>query len=171
MSNHVDPVDRPSQRGGRALVVAGMAAVALFLAYLVLGMPGMDHGPSDSMEPMESMESMDDGSMTYASLSAGDFDARMTEGAFVVNVHRPYEGEIDGTDAFIAYDEIVGDRRLPSDPDTPILLYCESGRMSATAADALVGAGYTDVAHLDGGMQAWEAAGKAVTQGRAADDG
>src|SRR3546814_12596944 len=82
----------------------------------------------------------------------------MSKGAFVVNVHRPYEGEIDGTDAFIDYDEIVGDRRLPSDTDTPIVLYCETGRMSAIAADALVRVGYTDVAHLEGGIVAWEAA-------------
>lgn len=108
------------------------------------------------------MASMDHGSMTYASLSAGDFETRMSESAFVVNVHRPYEGEIDGTDAFIDYDEIVGDRRLPSDTDTPVLLYCRTGRMSATAADALVGAGYSDVAHLEGGMEAWEAAGMPV---------
>ena len=106
------------------------------------------------------MASMDHASMTYESLRVGDFEARMAQGAFVVNVHRPYEGEIDGTDAFIAYDEIVGDRRLPSDTVTPILLYCQTGRMSATAAKALISAGYTDVAHLEGGMEAWEAASR-----------
>lgn len=169
MSDEVDPTGRPAQHSGRALVVVVVAAAALFLAYLVLGMPGMDHGPSGdegSMASMESMESMDDASMTYASLSVDDFDARISQGAFLVNVHRPYEGEIDGTDAFIDYDDIVGDRRLPSDPDTPILLYCETGRMSATAADALVNAGYTDVAHLEGGMEAWKAASKAVLRQR-----
>lgn len=159
MSDEVDPAGPPAQDSGRALVVAGAAVLVLFLAYLVLGMPGMDHGPSGDEG---SMASMDHGSMTYASLSAGDFETRMSEGAFVVNVHRPYEGEIDGTDAFIDYDEIVGDRRLPSDTDTPVLLYCRTGRMSATAADALVGAGYSDVAHLEGGMEAWEAAGMPV---------
>lgn len=159
MSEEVDPPGRPAQHSGRALVVAGGAVVALFVAYLVLGMPGMDHGPSGDEG---SMASMDHASMTYASLPAGDFEARMAQGAFVVNVHRPYEGEIDGTDAFIDYDEIVGDRRLPSDTEAPILLYCRSGRMSAVAADALVDAGYTDVAQLEGGMQAWEATGMPI---------
>lgn len=149
----------PPQRTGRALVVAGAAAVALFLVYLVLGMPGMDHGPSGE-EP--SMAPMDHASMSYESLSVSDFEARMSKGAFVINVHRPYEGEIDGTHAFIDYDEIVGDRRLPSDTGTPIVLYCETGRMSAAAAEALVDAGYTAVAHLEGGMVAWEGAGMPV---------
>jgi rhodanese-related sulfurtransferase len=155
MSDDAEAVGRPPQHSGRALVVAGAVAVALFLVYLVLGMPGMDHGPSVEES---SMAAMDHGSMSYESLPVGDFEARMSKGAFVVNVHRPYEGEIDGTDAFIDYDEIVGDRRLPSDTDTPIVLYCETGRMSAISADALVRAGYTDVAHLEGGMVAWEAA-------------
>jgi len=88
----------------------------------------------------------------------------MAQGAFVVNVHRPYEGEIDGTDASIPYDEIAGDPSLPSDKGTPILLYCQTGQMSATASDSLASAGYTDVAHLRGGMAAWEEAGKPISR-------
>jgi rhodanese-related sulfurtransferase len=160
MSDDDEPAGRPAQHSGRALVVAGVAAAALFVVYLVLGMPGMDHGPSGGEE--SSMASMDHGSMSYESLQVRDFEARMSTGAFVVNVHRPYEGEIDGTDVFIDYDEIVGDHRLPSATNAPIVLYCETGRMSAIAAEALVSAGYTDVAHLEGGMVAWDAAGMPV---------
>jgi len=162
----VEPDDAPTRHGGRALALVALAAGALFVGYLVLGMPGMDHGPAEG----GSMASMDHASGMYASLSAEDFAARMSQGAFVVNVHEPYEGEIDGTDAFIAYDEIAGDRRLPSDTDTPVLLYCRSGQMSVTAADALVRAGYRDVAYLDGGMDAWEAAGMPIRSARAGED-
>jgi len=163
MSNGVEPVVQPTERSGRALVVAGAVAAAAFVAYLALGMPGMDHGPSDAGGSMASMD-MDRGAMGYASLSVDDFAARLSQEAFVVNVHRPYEGEIDGTDAFIDFAEIVGDPRLPADTDTPILVYCKTGRMSAAAAEDLVDAGYTDVAHLDGGMEAWEAAGRPLLQ-------
>jgi len=160
MSRETEPVDPPATRSGRALVVAGVVAGGLFVAYLALGMPGMDHGPTDAEGSMASMESMDHEAMEYAALSVDEFAAQMSEGAFVVNVHRPYAGEIDGTDAFIEFDDIAGDRRLPAEPDTPILLYCKTGRMSAVAAEALVTSGYTDVAHLEGGMEAWESAGR-----------
>ena len=82
----------------------------------------------------------------------------------LVNTHIPYEGEIEQTDAFIAFAESgpqrVGD--YPADKDAQIVLYCRSGRMSDIVAAELVQAGYTNVWNLDGGMIAWERAGYAV---------
>ncbi len=79
---------------------------------------------------------------------------------FFVNTHIPYEGEIEGTDAFIAYDETAQQLdSYPADKNAKIVLYCRSGRMSAIAAQELVKAGYTNVWNLDGGMVAWEQAG------------
>lgn len=95
--------------------------------------------------------------------SPEDFATRIGHPAtFLINVHTPYEGEIAGTEVFIAFDQIDGDPRLPADKDTEILLYCRSGRMSAVAADVLVEAGFTNVVDLEGGMVAWEAAGMTV---------
>jgi rhodanese-related sulfurtransferase len=50
--------------------------------------------------------------------------------------------------------------RKEFDPDKHIVLYCASGGRTALAADALQQLGYTNVAHLDGGFNAWNAAGK-----------
>ncbi|HET9769991.1 MAG TPA: rhodanese-like domain-containing protein [Acidimicrobiia bacterium] len=100
----------------------------------------------------------------YARHDPATFEERMkNEQAFVVNVHIPYEGELDGTDAFIPYDKIKGDPRLPADKGTEILLYCKSGRMSEEAGADLHEEGYTNIAHLEGGMKAWEASGRKVT--------
>lgn len=77
----------------------------------------------------------------------------------VVNVHVPYEGHIEGTDVFVPFDEIGDWAGLPADKDAPLALYCRSGNMSATASDALASLGYTDLVDLEGGMQAWTAAG------------
>ena len=80
--------------------------------------------------------------------------------AFVVNVHVPYEGEIDGTDAFIPFDSIEEHAaELPTDKTAPLYIYCRSGRMSAAATPALQRLGYVNIIDLKGGMQAWEAAG------------
>jgi rhodanese-related sulfurtransferase len=97
----------------------------------------------------------------FGRLDPEQFASRMGDaGAQVINVHIPYEGELEQTDAFIPFDRIVGDARLPADKGSEVLLYCKSGRMSETAGKALNQAGYTDVSHLEGGMKAWEAAGK-----------
>jgi rhodanese-related sulfurtransferase len=49
--------------------------------------------------------------------------------------------------------------RTEFDPSRRTILYCASGGRSALAADTLQGLGYQRVAHLDGGLKAWQAAG------------
>lgn len=79
---------------------------------------------------------------------------------FFVNVHVPYEGEIAGTDAHIAYDTITENLEcFPSEKDAEIVLYCMSDRMSGIAAEQLALRGFSNVSHLSGGMIAWEAGG------------
>jgi rhodanese-related sulfurtransferase len=45
------------------------------------------------------------------------------------------------------------------DPSKRTILYCASGGRSALATDALQTLGYTNVAHLDGGLKAWKESG------------
>ena len=78
----------------------------------------------------------------------------------LINVHVPYEGEIEKTDANIPYNEIqrIVDK-LPPDKNAMVVLYCRSGRMSRETTEALVTLGYTNVWNLDRGMIGWEQAG------------
>ena len=97
-------------------------------------------------------------------LPPAEFAAFISENPDVplINVHIPYEGHIDGTDAFVPVDEIGTWEGLPADRDAPIALYCRSGSMSAQATATLVDLGYTNLVDLDGGMNAWTAAGNTL---------
>jgi len=78
----------------------------------------------------------------------------------LINVHIPYEGEIEKTDLFIPYNEIEQNlHKLPADKNAKIVLYCRTNRMSDIAARILVKLGYTNVWSLDGGMIAWKLKG------------
>jgi len=77
-----------------------------------------------------------------------------------INVHIPYEGEIEPTDLFLPYDEaaqLVSE--LPKDKNAKIVVYCRSGRMSRIAVEEWSKAGYTNLYDLVGGFRAWEDAG------------
>jgi len=47
-------------------------------------------------------------------------------------------------------------------PNNRVILHCATGGRSALAAHTLRTLGYTNVAHLDGGIEAWKSAGKPV---------
>lgn len=84
---------------------------------------------------------------------------------FFVNVHVPYEGEIENTDAFIPHNKIADNlEKLPKDKNARIVLYCRSGRMSEIAARGLAQLGYTQVSHLSGGMIDWEKNGYKINK-------
>ena len=55
--------------------------------------------------------------------------------------------------------------RKEFDPDRRIILQCASGGRSALAAAMMQDLGYTNVAHLEGGINAWKASGKPIEPG------
>jgi rhodanese-related sulfurtransferase len=58
--------------------------------------------------------------------------------------------------------------RREFDPNRRVILHCASGGRSALSADLLQQMGYGSVAHLDGGLTAWKAAGQPVEGGQQA---
>jgi rhodanese-related sulfurtransferase len=89
----------------------------------------------------------------------------VAEGAVLVDVREPAERQNDGTIQGAVHAprgmlEFYADPNSPYhrpelDPSRRTILFCASGGRSALGAVALAGLGYTDVAHLDGGVKAW----------------
>src|SRR3972149_11843237 len=79
----------------------------------------------------------------YIDIASGElYEMLKSKDFYFVNVHTPYEGEIEKTDAFIPYNEIDRNlNNLPNDKNAKIVLYCRSGRMSTIAAQKLVDLG------------------------------
>ncbi|MBZ0275637.1 MAG: rhodanese-like domain-containing protein [Anaerolineae bacterium] len=91
-----------------------------------------------------------------------DILANQPDAYTIVNVHIPYEGEIEGTDLKIAYNDINALTAALPDKDAPIILYCRSGNMSAQATRALVELGYSQIYDVPGGMIAWQSSGRLI---------
>ncbi len=132
------------------------------VAFVVLGLL-IATGPVAGQTPAPQRVPVDGGGH-YTDVSPGGLAAMLQKKNFpLINVHVPYEGEIQETDLFIAFDRIQADlAQLPADKGARIVLYCRSGSMSATAARTLVKLGYLDVWNLDGGLIAWKQGGHPV---------
>ncbi len=140
------------------LIILGLASLAL------VACTGQTASPPSGLEvdlAEQTQQVPVEGGGSYTDVSAAGLAAMLETKDFpLVNVHIPYEGEIEGTDLFIPFDEIGQNLdELPADKDAQIVLYCRSGSMSATAARELVKLGYTDVWNLGGGMIAWKQLG------------
>lgn len=104
--------------------------------------------------------------ITFKNISPKELQSQLKNKGFLfVNVHVPYEGEIEKTDLFIPYDKIEKNlNKLPK--NKKIIFYCRSGRMSQEAADKLIKLGYKNVYNLTGGMHNWQSLGLPIIKSR-----
>jgi rhodanese-related sulfurtransferase len=102
---------------------------------------------------------------TIENLSPDEFETVIqNESVFLLNVHTPFQGEINRTDEIIEDWENIEKYmdKLPKDTSLPIAVYCRSGRMSEAVAEDLKAMGYQKIYNLDGGMNAWEESGRKI---------
>ena len=104
-------------------------------------------------------------------LSPAQVAAEMAEGqAVLIDLREPDErlqngaipGAINAPRGMLEFyaDPTTPYHRPEFDPAHRIIVHCLSGGRSALAADTLQKMGYTNVAHLDGGLKAWKEAGQ-----------
>ncbi|NIN93489.1 MAG: rhodanese-like domain-containing protein [Anaerolineae bacterium] len=143
----------------RAIVLALMAVIVLVVAACGTGAQGIE--PSPATQAMQTQRVPVEGGGSYTDVNAAGLASMLENKDFLlINVHIPYEGEIEGTDLLVPYNDIQRNLdKFPADKTAKLVVYCRSGGMSTIAARTLVELGYTDVWNLDGGMIAWKDAG------------
>jgi len=100
----------------------------------------------------------------YSQLTANQLAKIIDQKDFpLVNVHVPYNGEIPGTDANIAYYDLERIVQLFPDRKSTIVIYCRSGAMSYKTAVGLVKMGYEKVIDLTGGYNSWRSLGQPLS--------
>ncbi len=138
-----------------------LSGFALLTAFLI----GACSSTDDATQTISVNDSVP--TATYRTLSIDDLADVMadTDRAYtVINVHIPYQGEIEGTDSNLAFNDIEALTTALPDKNAPIILYCRSGNMSEQATRDLVELGYTQVYDVPGGMNAWQSSGRTIGQ-------
>jgi rhodanese-related sulfurtransferase len=110
-------------------------------------------GQIDNLDPEQMAREAADGALIVDIREASERDET---GAIPGAVHVPR-----GLLEFKA-DTSVPTHQPDLDPSRRTILYCATGGRSALAVLTLEHLGYTDVAHLGGGIQGWIAAGRPV---------
>ena len=111
-------------------------------------------------------------SMGYK-LSSAELMTQQSNGVVIVDIRRNEEwkdtGIINGAETITAFtkagslhpDFQAKFASLVSNPDTPVVLYCRSGRRTGILRDALeTSMGFTKAMHLSGGIVGWRKDGK-----------
>lgn len=102
---------------------------------------------------------------TYTTVPVQDLRAAQEKGEYVLDVRTDaeyQEGHVPGAVLLPLAD--LGTRMTEVPKNRPVYVICRSGSRSAQASAQLVKAGYTQVINVDGGMNAWTAAGYPVSR-------
>jgi molybdopterin/thiamine biosynthesis adenylyltransferase/rhodanese-related sulfurtransferase len=107
-----------------------------------------------------------DARATVPEVSTGETERLVGRGARLVDVRENSEWEeghvVDALHISKSYLEQRIEAAVP-DRSVPVILYCASGVRSLFAAQTLQSMGYTDVASMTGGFQAWKSEGRSWT--------
>lgn len=85
----------------------------------------------------------------------------------VIDVRTPKEyktGHIDGAINLHVYDKDFAARLDSLDKNKTVYVYCKAGGRSAEAVQSMKNKGFLHIVELDGGIDAWNEAGKPVKQ-------
>ena len=120
------------------------------------------------------MDMVKDAKARVQNLTPEQVEKELQAGALLVDIREPEERKEAAIKGSLAAPrgmlEFYADASLPYHkkelaPERRIILHCGSGGRSALAADTLQQMGYSNVAHLDGGIKAWKDSGRPTEPG------
>ncbi len=108
----------------------------------------------------------EDAQSEVAEMSVAELKERVADGAQVLLLDVRTDAEVRA--GMLAHAvhipvEEVEARADELDPEGVWIVYCKSGKRSMTAAQRMVAKGFRSVANLEGGIEAWRAAGGAIS--------
>jgi molybdopterin/thiamine biosynthesis adenylyltransferase/rhodanese-related sulfurtransferase len=92
-------------------------------------------------------------------LTPAEFEREIGDGAVLLDTREPHEfaeAHIEGAELVPPSEVTARIDELAPDSDERIVLYCRSGNRSRKAAEELAELGYSNLAHLEGGILAWQ---------------
>lgn len=153
------------------LLIAFIIASALGLSSLgcTNEVPPATTSTSLDTAPSSSITETTSAPLSYATVSVNEtFDRLSTvdDAAQIVDVREPSEWETTGVPVgavLISLDDLEQNALTELTQDKPVYVICNSGNRSRVGAQILIDLGYAEVYNVDGGIQAWLAAGLPVT--------
>jgi rhodanese-related sulfurtransferase len=137
--------------------------------------PNVWHTKEGFMQPKTAAQLVQEAKQRVENLSAERVAAELGQGdTLLIDLREPDEqaqhgmilGAISAPRGMLEFwaDPTSPYHRQEFDPQRRIILHCASGGRSALAADTLQQLGYSNVAHLAGGLKAWAEEGRPVTK-------
>lgn len=141
-----------------------VAAVCIAIAFGVTACGGADAVPDTqaAAEPTQEVTQDVAGIRLISAAEGADIQANPPEDLVILDVRTPEEfaaGHVEGAILVDFFDDDFAEQLAELDPDVPYLLYCNSGNRSGQTIEILQELGFTDVADVDGGIQAWASEG------------
>jgi rhodanese-related sulfurtransferase len=96
----------------------------------------------------------------FAAISPQEAIRLMNQGALVLDLRKPEDyaaGHINGARRLDSAEILKAGETLKKHKEKPVLVYCESGSLGASAARILAGQGFTKAVNLRGGLAGWRA--------------
>lgn len=143
-------------------LTASLSLLILLSACKPQGEQSGDAGQNQEVQAAQAAKAA--GPITVAVADAKALPAKQAD-LVLLDVRTPEEfaaGHLEGAKNIDYKDTGFGAKMAALDKSKPYLVYCHSGRRSAAASEQMAAAGFSKVYNLDGGIEAWQAAGQPV---------